>query len=204
MQRISLSIISQNRTFTAYNLLLRLVPSLKSVIQDPDLTVLDTFLADVSLNLFYSCIILNLTNLYKLQEGANGARSEDIKRIKEELGTWVNLDYSPSIPLVPKSRQGRGLQHDICGELLTPIEFNWHDIKYNLPAIVCPIYILTSQNSVRANIQNGNEDFLIGDNYFINCLYPKGHADPDFVERGFLKSRLLLQVNNPLNHVTNC
>jgi hypothetical protein len=37
----------RDRTFTSYKLLLRLVPQLKSVIQDPELDVLNTFLSNV-------------------------------------------------------------------------------------------------------------------------------------------------------------
>ena len=60
----------------------------------------------------------------QLQEGANGARSDDVKRIKEELANMVNCDYSPNVSLKPKTRDGRGLQHDVCGQLLVPIEFD--------------------------------------------------------------------------------
>ena len=70
--------------------------------------------------------------LFKLQEGANGAHSDDIRCIKEELGTWINLDYKPIKLLDPKARDGRGLQHDVCGGLLIPIQFDWQDPEYDL------------------------------------------------------------------------
>jgi hypothetical protein len=44
---ISSSVSRRDRTFTSYQLLLRLVPQLKSVIQDPELAVLNTFLSNV-------------------------------------------------------------------------------------------------------------------------------------------------------------
>ena len=44
---ISSSVSRRDRTFTSYKLLLRLVPQLKSVIQDPELAVLNTFLSNV-------------------------------------------------------------------------------------------------------------------------------------------------------------
>jgi hypothetical protein len=68
----------------------------------------------------------------QLQEGANGARSDDIKRIKEELAIIVNTDYTPDVALKPKTRDGRGLQHDACGQLLVPIEFDWNDDEHDL------------------------------------------------------------------------
>ncbi|KAF8867594.1 hypothetical protein BD779DRAFT_1685585 [Infundibulicybe gibba] len=97
---------ARNHTFTSYNLLLRLVPQLKNVIQDPNMATLTQFLTDV---------------LVKLQDGANGARSDDIRRIKEEVGNWINQGYAPQVLLDPKTRYNRGLQHDICGKLLTPL-----------------------------------------------------------------------------------
>ncbi|KAF8873130.1 hypothetical protein BD779DRAFT_1679382 [Infundibulicybe gibba] len=152
---------ARNHTFTSYNLLLRLVPQLKNVIQDPNMATLTQFLTDV---------------LVKLQDGANGARSDDIRRIKEEVGNWINQGYAPQVLLDPKTRYNRGLQHDICGKLLTPIEFNWDN------------------SEVRAGIRGGMEGFKISDNYFLNCLYPDGHATPSDIEHLFLRSRLLLQT----------
>lgn len=54
---------SRDRTFTAYKLLLRLVPQLKSVIQDPELTVLNTFLSNVKfLHLLTSKSLVLMSN----------------------------------------------------------------------------------------------------------------------------------------------
>jgi hypothetical protein len=121
------SFFSRDRTWAAYKILLYLAPQLKNVLDDPDPTSLNTFLSQVSFSSRSSFYCLLNKLLFKLQEGANGARSDDIKHIKEELGTWINLDYKPIKPLDPKTRDGRGLQHDVCGGLLTPIQFDWQD-----------------------------------------------------------------------------
>lgn len=63
----------------------------------------------------------------QLQKGANDARSDDVRRIKEEVGDWLNADFTPTVPFLRKSRAGRGLQNDICGRLLCPIDHNWDD-----------------------------------------------------------------------------
>ncbi|KAF8951471.1 hypothetical protein BDZ97DRAFT_1886452 [Flammula alnicola] len=147
---------ARDRTFTAYNLLLRLVPRLKKAIQDPDMDTFNTFLSD-------------------LQDGANAARGDDLKRVKEEVGNWINLDYKPTEVLNSKVRDGRGMQHDVCGALLAPIDFNWDDLE------------------VRANIRACKEGFTITDNYYLNCLYPKDR-DTKRIERNFLRSNLLLKV----------
>jgi len=89
--------------------------------------VLSAFLADVSI---LQCNHYDRSHSFsQLQEGANGARSDDNRRIKEEVGNCINLELKPDEPLNPKCRLNRGLQHDVCGELLTPIEFDWLDLK---------------------------------------------------------------------------
>ncbi|KAF8177216.1 hypothetical protein BJ912DRAFT_1045759 [Pholiota molesta] len=47
---------------------------------------------------------------------------------------------------------------------------------------------------VRANIRASKEGFIISSNYYLNCLYAKGAIDVNKIERGFLRSKLLLQV----------
>ncbi|KJA15425.1 hypothetical protein HYPSUDRAFT_207911 [Hypholoma sublateritium FD-334 SS-4] len=62
-----------------------------------------------------------------LQKGANDARSDDVRRIKEEIALWLNLAHAPNPPLNTKSRSDRGLHNDITGRLLCPIEYDWDD-----------------------------------------------------------------------------
>ena len=145
------------------------------------------------LNLSFIAFLNQL--LSKLQEGANGARSDDIKRIKEELGTWINLDYKPIKLLDPKTRDGRGLQHDVCGGLLTPIQFDWQDLEYESDLSICYTLVLISFIRVRANIRNGADGFSPSNKYFITCLYPTGHGNQRKVEQNFLRSKLLLKVS---------
>jgi hypothetical protein len=63
----------------------------------------------------------------QLQKGANDARSDDVRRIKEEVANWVNQILSPTTPLSVKQRDGRGLQNNITGRLLCPIGVSWDD-----------------------------------------------------------------------------
>ncbi|KIM41094.1 hypothetical protein M413DRAFT_445819 [Hebeloma cylindrosporum] len=148
---------ARDRTFASYNILLRLVPQIKTALLDPDTKVYTAFVSD-------------------LQDGANGARGEDIGRINNLVATWVNDEYKPSVPLKPAFRDGRGIQHDVCGELLCPIKFDWRDPE------------------VRANVRSNKEGFTIRNKYFITCLYVKGRADPNDPDLFFLRSRLLLQA----------
>lgn len=135
------------------------------------------FLPSLLLNSFLNQL------LFKLQEGANGARSDDIKHIKEELGTWINLNYKPIKLLNPKSQDGWGLQHDVCGRLLTPIQFDWQDAEYD-PAI-CYVFVLSLFIRVRANICNGADGFSLANRYFLACLYPTGHGTNERLSNTF-------------------
>ena len=70
----------------------------------------------------------------------------------------------------------------------------WLERRRVRPVSIQVACILTLWKRVRAKIRNNEDGYVLGGNYFITCLYPKGHADPELVERGFLRSRLLLQV----------
>ncbi len=50
--------------------------------------------------------------------------------------------------------------------------------------------------SVRHKIQTGELD--ISEDYFLTCLYPRGHGNSDDVEYGFLRSGLLLKVRKTI------
>lgn len=82
----------------------------------------------------------------------------------------------------------------MCGESLTPIDFDWDDLEYDFYTDSQYYLCLLSHIRVRANIRNTKEGFNISDNYFLNCLYPRGYADAENIEKGYLRSRLLLQV----------
>ncbi|KAF9044321.1 hypothetical protein BJ165DRAFT_1528874 [Panaeolus papilionaceus] len=149
--------LDAERLYRGYNIMLHLVPSLRSLLGDPDAEVedLDKLISQI-------------------QKGANDARSDDLRRVKEELGNWLNSDFSPPVPFSVRTRADRGLHNDITGRLLCPIEYNWED------------------DEIRAKIRDGN--ISIADDLFLVCLYPKGRGVPEDVEKGFLRSRLLVKT----------
>jgi hypothetical protein len=99
------------------------------------------------------------------------------------------------VPLSTRQRDDRGLQNDVTGRLLCPIEFSWDDDEYGIPyQIPDALTQLVCFCSVRRKIQNA--ELNISEDYFLTCLYPNGVGYPDNVERGFLRSGLLVKVCN--------
>jgi len=77
----------------------------------------------------------------QLQKGANDARSDDVRCIKEEVANWINQTFSPTTPLSMEQHNDRGLQNDIMGRLLCPIELSWDDDKCVIPIDTCRLDI---------------------------------------------------------------
>ena len=66
--------------------------------------------------------------------GANDARSDDTTRLKSAVAEWLNTDNTrpPSISNAPsrlsaKGKEERGINHDLTGFLLCPIDYDWDD-----------------------------------------------------------------------------
>ena len=123
---------SSNRIYKGYTLLLQLVPRLKEMLGDPAVNT-DTFNHFIA-QVRYFYVSLLLFNSPQLQKGANDARSDDVRRAKEEIANWINQTLSPTALLSVKQCDDCGLQNDITGRLLCPIELSWDDIEYNIPS----------------------------------------------------------------------
>ncbi|KJA24322.1 hypothetical protein HYPSUDRAFT_200549 [Hypholoma sublateritium FD-334 SS-4] len=142
---------------TAFTILIRNFPLVKEAIEDPNVDF-DVFVTS-------------------LQIGANNARSDDVRRIKEAVAFWLNKEYGKEDDfemLDPKERTGRGLHNYVTGRLLCPVDYDW-----DVPEIY-------------TDIIEGTID--ISEDYFLRCFYPNGNGDPSHYERGFLKSGLLVNV----------
>lgn len=58
--------------------------------------------------------------------------------------------------------------------------------------------------SVRQKVRNLDPDFSTASSYFINAFYPKGKGDPNDIEKGFLRSGLLVKVRVRLDMCLSC
>jgi len=67
-----------------------------------------------------------------LQTGANDARSDDTSRLKVVVAEWLNSrsDSNSNPRLSAKRKDERGINHDITGYLLCPIDYDWDDPEY--------------------------------------------------------------------------
>lgn len=58
--------------------------------------------------------------------------------------------------------------------------------------------------SVRAKIRDGIDGYNALDDYWVRCLYEGEKGDPEDVEKGFLKSSLLVKVRTPPTMPARC
>jgi hypothetical protein len=83
-----------------------------------------------SFSLYLQLLTNNIIGVVQLQKGGNDGRSDDVRRVKEEVTIWVNQACSPPVPLNPKNHDNRGFQNDFTSRLLCPIEYSWDDLEY--------------------------------------------------------------------------
>jgi hypothetical protein len=59
------------------------------------------------------------------------ARGDDTASLKLAIVEWVQDLFGVDMQkLEIRHKVGRGLDHDHCGKLLCPIEFDWSDLRY--------------------------------------------------------------------------
>jgi hypothetical protein len=80
-----------------------------------------------------------------LQSGANNAQSDDTAKLKVAIAYWVNASIQESSTnstsnwLDPTTQGGHGINNDVTGHLLCPIDYNWDDPSY----VTCSNFFLT-------------------------------------------------------------
>uniref|UniRef100_A0A8H7XUS1 Uncharacterized protein n=1 Tax=Psilocybe cubensis TaxID=181762 RepID=A0A8H7XUS1_PSICU len=152
------------RNFQSFKLLLSYVPTLRPILSP-------TFDWRVKSD--------NLAFLRNVEKKGNAARSDNVRRMKEEVATFLNQMYNPSQHFFTKSRDQRGLQNTITGRLLCPIMHDW------------------SNEIVRAKVCAGDVDLKprLRKTCFLGALYPRNHClDGHSLDYLFLRSTLLVKT----------
>jgi hypothetical protein len=66
----------------------------------------------------------------QIAKGSDMARGDDTASLKVAIVEWVHDLFGASTRrLETKQKVGRGLDHDHCGKLLCPVEFDWSDLR---------------------------------------------------------------------------
>ncbi|KAK7015136.1 hypothetical protein VNI00_019202 [Paramarasmius palmivorus] len=120
-----------------------------------------------------------------LELKADGARGDDIGKLKPEIANWLNDEtiaaaadglVDPKLLVSPMDKACRGFQHPVTGRLLCSIIYDWDDPE------------------VRKKIQDADPNYPRYVNYFVRAFYDPKLIDPTNVEQGFLMSPLLVKV----------
>ncbi|KAJ7235690.1 hypothetical protein C8J57DRAFT_1728558 [Mycena rebaudengoi] len=187
------------RNLESFNVMKRIIPNLTKRLKDSDAE---------DLIHFYGAI----------QKGANDARSDDVRRLSNCIGNWLNddrelptlkrFDHTPPIqdeegrlvrqsaPLFqPGSRSNRGIQHDIAGGLLSQIEHDWHRTKRVFALHLFALDVADeSSRRIREELRSlapGPDAAVINSSFYCRLFYADFDGDPEAVETGFLQSRYL-------------
>ncbi|KAG2757164.1 hypothetical protein P692DRAFT_201681181, partial [Suillus brevipes Sb2] len=110
-----------------------------------------------------------------LRQGADGARGDDTSKLKTLVSEWINREFKPDPPVDPDDKNSRGFTNDACGRLLCPAELNWSD------------------PGVRAGIRDRSDGYIVTDLSFPAFMYEKYTANPDDLEEGLFKGKILVQ-----------
>lgn len=69
--------------------------------------------------------------LLKLRKGAEGARGDDANSLKAAVVNWLNeVSPCPTPSLNTTDKSERGFYHDVTGQLLCPVDYDWLDVSY--------------------------------------------------------------------------
>ncbi|OJA17327.1 hypothetical protein AZE42_11133 [Rhizopogon vesiculosus] len=84
----------------------------------------------------------------KLNNSADSARADGTTRLKRAVADWLmDCIPCPAPPIKPYDKRGRGLNHDVTGRLICPVDYNWDDSN-NRQAIrgYHPDYMITASS----------------------------------------------------------
>ncbi|KAG1770349.1 hypothetical protein EV702DRAFT_978065, partial [Suillus placidus] len=110
--------------------------------------------------------------------GTDSAHGDDTGTLKELVASWVNIERRPTPLIRTDDKHHRGFVSDACGELLCPTEWCWDD----------PV--------VKAGICDRTTTFIVSENSWLSFMYENYDADPNNLECGLMKSKLLIMASS--------
>ncbi|KAG1761325.1 hypothetical protein EDD22DRAFT_780014 [Suillus occidentalis] len=119
-----------------------------------------------------------LQMLKLLRQGADSARGDDTSKLKTLVAEWVNKGFKPDAPVDFDDKHTRGFSNDVCGRLLCPAELDWNN----------PVQVM-----VRTGIRDRSEGYIVTDLSFPAYLYDGYTANPDDLEEGLFRGKILVQ-----------
>ncbi|KAG2110411.1 hypothetical protein DEU56DRAFT_920178 [Suillus clintonianus] len=111
-----------------------------------------------------------------LRQGADGARGDDTSKLKALVAEWLNREFKPDPLIDADDKHSHGFTNDTCGKLLCPAELDWNN----------PV--------IRAGIRDRIDGHIVTDLSFPAFLYDKYTANPNDLEEGLFKGKVLLQA----------
>ncbi|KAG1855855.1 hypothetical protein C8R48DRAFT_608627, partial [Suillus tomentosus] len=112
-----------------------------------------------------------------LNKGADGARADDMTRLKVTVASWLmQLTPSPSPVIHGQDKLGRGLNNDATGRLICPVDYDWNDLV------------------VRQHIRDYHPDYRVTAYSWPAFLYKDEQYDPQNPTDGLFKGKLLLKT----------
>ncbi|KAG1758198.1 hypothetical protein EDD22DRAFT_784236, partial [Suillus occidentalis] len=117
-----------------------------------------------------------------LRQGADSARGDDTSKLKTLVAEWVNKGFKPDALVDFDDKHTRGFSNDVCGRLLCPAELDWNNPKKCL--------LLTR---VWTGIRDCSEGYIVTDLSFLAYLYDGYTANPDDLEEGLFRGKILVQ-----------
>ncbi|KAJ6467038.1 hypothetical protein DFH09DRAFT_1059617 [Mycena vulgaris] len=142
----------QDRLYRGYLELIKFVPGLKSAIVNCHVNELAAILG-------------------QLRKGAAGAMCDDNGSVRSAMVGWIGKNAKP--PLDASSRVHRGLEGDVTGPLLFPVDYDHNDPE---------------------QVNNGDKDFMVTADQWPRGVYLNGVYDPANEEKGLFKSLSLVQT----------
>jgi hypothetical protein len=125
--RLTQLLFRQERLFRGYQQLLLYVPLVKATVEHGE--DLQNFFKNVC-TFFHSHWIRGPDSSSQIVKGSDMARGDDTSSLKIAVVEWVHEIFGTSTRRLEfKHKAGRGIDHDHCGKLLCPVEFDWSDLR---------------------------------------------------------------------------